>query len=196
MLNREDCHVIRTDACSHGLKDPTTGSYMLKPTALITSHPAFDILGTRCPGSHEHIPIAGAAKCRVAARYTRKFARRVVRALERAVWTPQDSYAKTARAYTVKKVHGTKKAQVVNPADTQEEDPLGARAITFGIPVKRRIARTLKRLHQNLAHPSNIDLVRNLRLSGATSEVLEAAKVYDARRARDTRKLSPRSRAD
>ena len=31
VLNREDCHVIRTDACSHGLKDPTTGSYMLKP---------------------------------------------------------------------------------------------------------------------------------------------------------------------
>ncbi len=85
VLECEECHIIRTDACSHGLKDPTTGKYMLKPTALITSHPVFDILGTRCSGEHEHVPMEGAMRCRTAARYTRKFGRRVVRALERAV---------------------------------------------------------------------------------------------------------------
>ncbi len=34
----------------------------------------------------------------------------------------------------------------------------------------------LRRLHQNLAHPSKEDLVRNLKWGGATAEVIEAAK--------------------
>lgn len=38
------------------------------------------------------------------------------------------------------------------------------------------MALALKRLHQNLGHPSNRDLARHLRISGVGDEVVKAAK--------------------
>ena len=52
----------------------------------------------------------------------------------------------------------------------------GAKAIRFPISVPTAIASSLRRLHQNLGHPSTSDFVRHLRLAGATREVLKAAK--------------------
>ncbi|OLQ05449.1 Copia protein [Symbiodinium microadriaticum] len=53
---------------------------------------------------------------------------------------------------------------------------LGASGITFDETVKPDVAATLRRLHQNLGHPSVSDLVRHLRLAGGSSEILKAAK--------------------
>ncbi|CAE7769429.1 RE1 [Symbiodinium sp. CCMP2592] len=55
----------------------------------------------------------------------------------------------------------------------------GAKAITFPSSVPGKIASSLRRLHQNLGHPSTIDFCRHLRLAGATREVLKAAKSLD-----------------
>ena len=42
--------------------------------------------------------------------------------------------------------------------------------------LKPEVASALKRLHQNLGHPANSDLTRHLRLAGAGSDVIAAAK--------------------
>ena len=52
----------------------------------------------------------------------------------------------------------------------------GAKAISFPANVPGKIASSLRRLHQNLGHPSAIDFARHLRLAGASREVLKAAK--------------------
>ncbi|OLP87512.1 Copia protein [Symbiodinium microadriaticum] len=52
----------------------------------------------------------------------------------------------------------------------------GAKAIKFPANVPGRVASSLRRLHQNLGHPSPIDFARHLRLAGASREVLKAAK--------------------
>ena len=59
---------------------------------------------------------------------------------------------------------------------SRQQPKLGASGITFGETVKPDVASTLRRLHQNLGHPSVSDLVRHLRLAGGSSEILKAAK--------------------
>ncbi|OLP99061.1 hypothetical protein AK812_SmicGene18412 [Symbiodinium microadriaticum] len=53
---------------------------------------------------------------------------------------------------------------------------LGGGGITFGKDVAPSIASALRRLHQNLGHPQQDDLVRHLRLAGCEGDVLKAAK--------------------
>ncbi|CAE7456103.1 RE1 [Symbiodinium sp. CCMP2592] len=54
--------------------------------------------------------------------------------------------------------------------------PRGAQAISFPPSVSETIASSLRRLHQNLGHPSTTDFVRHLRLAGASRDVLKAAR--------------------
>ena len=60
--------------------------------------------------------------------------------------------------------------------EPRQPPKLGASGITFDETVKPDVAATLRRLHQNLGHPSVSDLVRHLRLAGGSSEILKAAK--------------------
>ncbi|CAE7848261.1 GIP, partial [Symbiodinium necroappetens] len=55
---------------------------------------------------------------------------------------------------------------------------IGAEAISFekGKNLAPEVKSSLRRLHQNLGHPSNIDLARHLRLAGADPVVIDACK--------------------
>ncbi|CAE8725915.1 unnamed protein product [Polarella glacialis] len=65
-------------------------------------------------------------------------------------------------------------------ADQDMEPPvglIGAAAITFtDSKISPAIKTGLRKLHQNLGHPSNEDLCRSLRLGGAAAEVIKAIK--------------------
>ena len=62
-------------------------------------------------------------------------------------------------------------------AEAEGSASRGASAIGFkGPPPRPEVASSLKRLHQNLGHPAISDLTRHLRLAGAGSEVIAAAK--------------------
>lgn len=52
----------------------------------------------------------------------------------------------------------------------------GATAISLKGKVKPAVASTLKRIHQNLGHPPNSELVRDLRLGGAGDDIARAAE--------------------
>ena len=60
----------------------------------------------------------------------------------------------------------------------EEEEKRGAEAISFakGAKISPEVRSSLKRLHQNMGHPSNTDLARHLRLAGADPSVVEACK--------------------
>ncbi|CAE7939825.1 FTSH1, partial [Symbiodinium necroappetens] len=63
--------------------------------------------------------------------------------------------------------------------EEEEEKPkFGAEAISFsgGKGLASEVKSSLRRLHQNLGHPSNTDLARHLRLAGADPVVIDACK--------------------
>ena len=64
------------------------------------------------------------------------------------------------------------------PEDPEESPKVGAGAISFegGSKIAPEVKSSLRRLHQNLGHPSNVDLARHLRLAGADPAVIEATK--------------------
>ena len=73
-------------------------------------------------------------------------------------------------------LHAQGRAQGSNGRQTIHR---GSTAISFDGDegqLKPEVASALKRLHQNLGHPANSDLTRHLRLAGAGSDVIAAAK--------------------
>ncbi|CAE7585010.1 GIP [Symbiodinium sp. CCMP2592] len=64
------------------------------------------------------------------------------------------------------------------PREPLSAEPRGAEAIHFdkGRTIAPEVRSSLKRLHQNMGHPSNLDLARHLRLAGADATVVEACK--------------------
>ncbi|CAE7239520.1 RE1 [Symbiodinium natans] len=78
---------------------------------------------------------------------------------------------------------------VLPPGDEGRDQPLerGARAIKFPPSVPGHIASSLRRLHQNLGHPSTADFVRRLRLAGASRAVLKAARSLTCETCRRTK---------
>ena len=78
---------------------------------------------------------------------------------------------------------------VLPPGDEGRDQPLerGARAIKFPPSVPGHIASSLRRLHQNLGHPSTADFVRHLRLAGASRAVLKAARSLTCETCRRTK---------
>ncbi|CAE7470136.1 RE2 [Symbiodinium sp. CCMP2592] len=62
--------------------------------------------------------------------------------------------------------------------DNEEKIKRGGEGITFeqATKIAPEVRSSLRRLHQNLGHPSNTDLARHLRLAGADPTVVEATK--------------------
>ena len=79
------------------------------------------------------------------------------------------------------------------PADSREQIAMGATGISFSDDVPRTVATALRRLHQNLGHPRQEDLLRHLRLAGCDPAIIKAARsmrcqVCDANAAPQDRK--------
>ena len=75
------------------------------------------------------------------------------------------------------RVHEVKMvSQQEGPPRDDQRFPMGAGGITFGDETPGTVATALRRLHQNLGHPRQEDLVRHLRLAGCDPAVLKAAR--------------------
>ncbi|OLP81847.1 Copia protein [Symbiodinium microadriaticum] len=75
------------------------------------------------------------------------------------------------------RVHDVKMVVAENQQERgSERIPMGAPGITFGKDVPGSVATALRRLHQNLGHPRQEDLIRHLRLAGCDTAILKAAR--------------------
>ena len=74
------------------------------------------------------------------------------------------------------RIHEIKMVSSGVPSQSESALPMGASGITFDKKVPRNVATALRRLHQNLGHPRQEDLLRHLRLAGCDPAVLKAAK--------------------
>ncbi|OLP92925.1 Copia protein [Symbiodinium microadriaticum] len=61
-------------------------------------------------------------------------------------------------------------------AEAQRDVALDGTGVTFGEGTPPMIASALRRLHQNLGHPQNSDLIRHLRLAGCDGRILKAVR--------------------
>ena len=152
--------------CQYGLKIPSSENFIRKSTRLLLSHEDMQAkLGRTCPGSpvHKcHDVIAGShpdvgSISKFAARYTSQFVQAVL---------------ETVPAFA-------------HPLETLSVDchdvpdscwPLVHEIAAVTQPAQDQLLRIIKRLHCNLGHPPNADLVRILRQGQASSQAIDLAR--------------------
>ncbi|CAJ1438953.1 unnamed protein product, partial [Effrenium voratum] len=162
----KDYHLLECnlDMCAYGLKGKSDGKLLKKPTKLLVSSEIYHHeLARRCDKRHDHGQTAG-ANTAPSACYTWSFARAVVEAT-----------CKVDSSYVTAYVADAGEEDV--GGDQQPEDDLvGASGIKLPKATSAATASALRRIHQNLGHPSNKDLTRHLRLCGATEEAIKGAQ--------------------
>ena len=181
------------DLCQFGLKSLQDGRPLRKPLALLTNDQAFaDGITQKCVGGeHEHRPIQGRDTAWTAV-YPTAFANAVLREAERAWNNPKELHVQFPTDL-VQAEDANDEQEVAAGSHDWEQDAIGAAGISFKGKVNPQVGSVLKRIHQNLGHPPNRDLVRHLRLGGAPEKLFRAAEQLVCRTCeRSTRPQSSR----
>ena len=182
-------HLSKVDLCSYNMRSIDEQFRLLKPITLLCSNEVFaDQISRQCTKDHEHMPIQGQNTAHSGA-YTTAFSNAVVRAY--------DKSEKCERVYPTQTLPNRERSRARSRTPVQEQaevetpEPYGAAAITFKGKVNPVIAATLKRVHQNLGHPPNRELVRHLKIGGASSAVLQTAEQLICRTCEKSSKARP-----
>lgn len=163
------------DMCTYGMKSLQDGAPLRKPLSLLTNNMVFaESMERKCEkGRHEHRRVQGKDTAWTAV-YPTAFATAVVKACDVA----QGSSPGVRVSYTTDLVQNEEGEGDKDDGGLREWEPetTGASAISFKGKVNPGVASALKRIHQNLGHPPNRDLIRHLRLANAPENVLRAAE--------------------
>ena len=111
------------------------------------------------------------------AQYTPQFSRAVVRshmAMRKRRQTILDAFAVESCLLPGRAGDGPLKGPSEDLSVVKIDE--GASAISFPSHVPKSIASALRRVHQNMGHPSNEDLARHLRLAGADTQAVKACQ--------------------
>ena len=159
----DNTYVFDVEMCAYGMKTLDGSGTLRKGMRFLCTHPKFvEVLGKKCPGGHEHVRVEGKQTAH-SGTYPVDFARKVVRAL--------GEVESQGRQEVL--VAGTRPVRAEDGGDDREH---GADQITFNGSVPGRTQAALRRLHQNLGHPSGRELERHLRMCGANEELLRGAR--------------------
>ena len=161
-------HLCKASMCAYGLKNPDNGLPILKPTGLAVSHEDMVGLAQTCPGHDVHHTIAGklndgSSLSEWTAAYTQQFCQHWLSCVT-SVCHLCDHAAVEDNFSTF---------NLTESVVGESSEALAAEATT-----PEQIRMSLKRLHNNLGHPSNQDLVRVLTNAGGSKEAIEEAKKY------------------
>ena len=156
---------FRADLCHFGLKSVDGEDLLKKPVKLLATNKTYEeVLGQQCSQDHDRKVIQG-KETKHSAEYPMAFAEAIVRATKAAIKVRHEVFVA--------------ESGVMVPVPEEEDEALvslGSEDITFKGTVKANIAGALKKLHQNLGHPPNRELVKHLRLAGAGEEMLTGAQ--------------------
>lgn len=161
----KDGHQIPVDMCCYGLSVPG-GPLVRKPTSLLVSHADMKSLSRKCPGDaspqhRQHQSISGSwpklgCISKHAAKYTTAFVKAVLR-LTRDL--PATECLKLSSELSVE-------CLVAHTVEEMNQEP------------DNKITDSIRRLHNNLGHPTNQQLVRVLKHGGASEAALTAARSF------------------
>ena len=164
----QSMYLCKASMRAYGLKNPDNGLPILKPTGLAVSHGDMVELAQTCPGHDVHHTIAGklndgSSLSEWTAAYTQQFCQH---------WL----------SCVTSSCHLCEHAAVEDNFSTINltESTVGGSSEAFAAEATtpEQIRMSLKRLHNNLGHPSNQDLVRVLTNAGGSKEAIEEAKKY------------------
>ncbi len=156
------------DLCAYGMRSKDGEAPLKKSVSLLTDSEVFvGSIERRCAGDHEHRVVQGKETSHSSA-YPTAFATAVFHAYNKA----KASVTNTAYA-----VAASSSAAGGEQEDGEDSEMVyGAQAISFKGKVNPEVASVLKRVHQNLGHPPNKELVKHLKIAGASENVLRAAE--------------------
>ena len=170
----DQCFLVRCHMCRYGLRLPKSPNLIRKSTNLLVSHSHMKELGLTCPGKshpdhHCHDTVAGTHEqvgsvSRFSGQYTPAFADAVLRQVPQYV-----------RAVEQSLVHVCDHEDVGHPFVTES---LAAQREDLKSEDEESIRKALAKLHKNLGHPSNSDLVRILRHGQASEAAINLAKQF------------------
>ena len=159
---------VKLHMCRYGLKLPESSKLIRKSTRLLASHEDMKCLTLLCPGTadpdhSEHDVVAGSAPgIKSVSEYTAKYPSKFVEAVLDTVPTFRDQPVLCVHDDSVPE-HQWNDILAVGDMPNPNESEL--------LPV-------IKKLHQNLGHPPNHDLVRVLRHGQASSEAINLARDF------------------
>eukprot|EP00435_Cladocopium_sp_Y103_P016050 s2207_g4.t1 len=159
---------VKLHMCRYGLQLPQSERLIRKSTRLLVSDPEMKGLGLLCPGpsdpAHEiHDVVQGSAPgvssvSQFVGAYPSKFVHAVL------------EYVPAFRSQPVFCVHD-------DCVSLQQWEQV--LAVSEAKPTKEDLLPVIKKLHQNLGHPPNHDMVRILRHAQASSEAIEIARHFE-----------------
>ena len=157
---------LECDLCRYGLRLPDTDRLIQKPIRLLVSHASMSTLEKRCPGSHHpqhrcHFPVAGSHPSvgRVSTftgKYTPAFVLAVMNTVEK-----YRALAKQVMPVCVPWTYHEHQVMMVKDDLAQDDEA---------------VRKALTRLHKNLGHPSQADLVRLLKHAQASEKAIKLAR--------------------
>ena len=167
-------YTFNLDLCCFGMVSLDGKERLRKTIRLTTTSIAFEkILKKQCDAGHEHRRIQG-AETGATAHYPWRFARGVLKAYLKTTATPGEH-----TAFAVAKTGGGPPKDEPGLDETElvpDEEWQGSRGITFSEQIPAKWAAICKKLHQNLGHPPNVELARQLKYSDADEHLIRAAK--------------------
>ena len=165
-------HVAKCHMCMYGLRLPNSDKYLRKSTRLLVSHEDMLCLGVTCPGNtHDRDVVAGShpkvgSVSRFAGQYTDEFVHAVLR---------------TVPAFREKPVYCL---EVLDDVTTETQwNGVQSECEVLMIDAKKSVSdqdikQLLHKVHKNLGHPTNADLVRILKHAQANSRAIEMARTF------------------
>ncbi|CAE7629272.1 RE2, partial [Symbiodinium sp. KB8] len=167
-----DTYKVSIDLCQYEAPEPNK-VYMEQTVELLATHEAFKELARKCPGDHLHMAFGRGFTGRARTWHTTAFATAVVQVVDKVKTNPYVAF-----------MAGDGPVEEAQERADPDEDPdpvEGAQAISFKGRVNEKVASTLRRIHQNLGHPPNRELIRHLRLSGASAALIQGANQLHCR---------------
>ena len=166
-------HTVKCHMCCYGLKLPNSDRYIRKSTRLLVSHKEMKCLERLCPGSKDpnhkcHDVVAGSDPTVgpisvFAGKYTTEFVQ--------AVLSTVPSYAAAVKP-------PQEVLQVIEGSVTEKGwvEVLAAKDVLKEEKPSQEVNQVLLKLHKNLGHPQNHDLVRILKHGNASEQALKLAR--------------------
>ena len=166
------CHVAKLHMCRYNLKLPDSKWFIHKGTKLLVTHKDMMVLGKTCPGeSHpehkQHDTIAGShpkvgSVSKFVAAYTDEFVEAVLQTIP--------EYSEQTEVLEI--------IQDDNGDEVRVQEILAAQDKNKTEPSVSEMKEVVDRLHRNLGHPPNHDLVRILKHGNASEKAIAIAREH------------------
>ena len=174
--------VNKVDMCAYGLVDPGSQTPTQKTTGVLLSDPDMKRQCRQRSGDHDHQTIEGTsatgeARSVIAGRYTPSFVRAflspITQGRTECLYTLVEEPQEAVSLEGYECLSGGDGSQAV--AEPNVSDP--GQPVSAESPLDP-IGHALKKLHNNLGHPSQASILRVLKNSGASAEALQRASTF------------------